>query len=121
MSHISNVKIVQSKDGSLRHDVFVNGEPLKNVKSIQTFFDTDSIPSVDITLNSFSEFNGDALTSIWLETESINDCVAAVKFELFKNSKLADNLAEIIAGKIDGDMDKAREIVEEVTLEWEKW
>ena len=119
MSHISNVKIVQSKDGSLKHDVFVDGKQINNVVDLQTLFMPSSVPEVYITINSFAEFEGIASPKIVLDTESIRDCIRAIRFELDTNDEFYNNLADLIAPKLDGDMDKSREIVEIIAEEWE--
>ena len=120
MSHISNVKIVQSKDGCLKHDIFIDGKQINNVADLQTLFMPNSVPEVYITINSFAEFEGIASPKIVLDTESIRDCIRAIRFELDTDDKFYNNLAHLIASKLDGDINKAKEIVDVIAgeLDW---
>ena len=119
MSHISNVKIVQSKDGSLKHDIFIDGKQINNVADLQTLFMPNSVPEVYITINSFAEFEGIASPKIVLDTESIRDCIRAIRFELNTNDEFYNNLADLIASELNGDMTKARDVVKTIAEEWE--
>lgn len=119
MSIFSKVAVWQLEDGSPRFLTVVNGKEVKNVKAIDISMSADETPRAKITLNAFPEFSGDAITEFWLETESVRECIRAVRFELMVNNNFADNLAHLIASKLDGDMTKAREIVDVIAEDLE--
>lgn len=119
MSIFSKVEVWQLKDGSPHFLTTVNGKEVKNVKSIDISVSANEIPRAKITLNALPEFSGDAIAEFWLEYESVIECVMAIRFELMVNENFANNTAHLIASKLDGDMDKAKEIVDLLSGEWD--
>lgn len=118
MSIFSKVEVWQLENGSPHFLTTVNGKEVKNVKAIDISMSADETPRAKITLNALPEFSGDAITEFWLETESVHECIRAVRFELMVNENLAYSLASLIASHLDGDMGKAREIVALIAEEW---
>ena len=116
---LSKVEVRQLEDTINHLSVAVNGKEVDNAKSVDISVRTDEIPEAKITLNAFPEFSGDAIAEFWLEPESIRECIKAVRFELMVNEDLAHSLAGLIASPLDGDMGKAREIVDLIAEEWE--
>lgn len=119
MSIFSKVEVWQLENGSPHFLTTVNGKEVKNVKAIDISMSADETPRAKITLNALPEFSGDAITEFWLETESVHECIRAVRFELMTNENFANNLAHLIALKLDGDMSKAKEIVDLIEGEWD--
>ena len=119
MSIFSKVEVRQLGDTINHFSVTVNGKRVDNVKSVDISVRTDEIPRGRITLNALPKFSGDAITEFWLEPESVSECIKAICFELKMNEDFASNMADLIAPKLNGDMDKAREIVETIAEDLE--
>ena len=119
MSIFSKVEVQQLGDTINHFSATVNGKEVENVKAIDISVGVDETPRARITLNALSEFSGDAETEFWLEPENIRECIKAICFELMMNEDLTRSLVSLIASPLDGDMGKAREIVETIAEEWE--
>lgn len=119
MSIFSKVEVWQLENGSPRFLTTVNGKEVKNVKAIDISMSDDETPRASITLNALPEFSGDAETEFWLDTENIRDCIRAIRFELNTNDEFYNNLADLIASELNGDMTKARGVVKTIVEEWE--
>ena len=120
MSIFSKVEVRQLGDTINHFSVTVNGKRVDNVKSVDISVRTDEIPEAKITLNALPEFSGNAIAEFWIETESVHECIRAVRFELMTNENFANKTARLIASKINWDMDKAKEIVDLLSgeLDW---
>lgn len=119
MSIFSKVEVRQLGDTINHFSVTVNGKEVENVKAVNISLGVDEVPEARITLSALPEFSGNAITEFWLEYESVTECLRAVRFELMTNENFANNLAHLIALKLDGDMSKAKEIVDLIEGEWD--
>lgn len=78
MSIISKTSIKQTTPRS--HEVYVDGEEIHKVTYLNFTAEPDSIPKVDITINSGFEFDGLAKVSGILEIENINSALRCIRF-----------------------------------------
>ena len=117
MSQLSHVRVEQDANSIQAHRVYVDGEEIRNVRAVNIDISPMAIPEVNITLASAPVFDGNSVIKLRLESDSIEECITAIRFEMLVNESFRDRLSFIINDVI-GDMDKADRVVEEIANRW---
>lgn len=113
MSIISKTVIKQTSPRS--HEVYVDGEEIHKVTYLNFTAEPDSIPKVDITINSGFEFDGLAKVSGILEIENINSALRCIRFFCNLHEDVRERFVSRIKDYLPYDSDRlAEEIFDEI-------
>ena len=113
MSIISKTSIKQIDP--LVHKVYVDGEEIHKVTYLNFTAEPNSIPKVDITINSGFEFDGLAKVSGILEIENINSALRCIRFFCNLHEDVREQFVSKIKDYLPYDSDRlAEEIFDEI-------
>lgn len=99
---IGSIRIKPKDDGRL-YDIYLDGQEIRHVRSIDFHVDPESIPEVDLTIASEIDYNGLAEVNLFLHPESVSECVKGLRFALMTD----DSLRRAFKASIKSALDEA--------------